>query len=467
MPAHLAPAQLDGDVLLLPEQTMLRAGAVPGHAAVVAGGVFTAVGPAASVIAAHPHLAPVELPRMLLAPGFIDVHHHLSQSFGKALSFGEPSEIFRRIWVPLEGSLDPEGIHLAAKLAALEALRGGFTTVVDAGARAPGATEAIAAAVREAGLRCVLATICNDGGGGGPGTDAAAILAAAHAHIARFEHDEMVRPSLAISIPEAASDGMLQQVSALCAEVGVIFQTHANEHLAAVERSLVARGQRPIQVLRSLGVLGPQTLLAHATMLTPDEIVALRDTDTAFAYNPVATWWKGNAAAPAGLLAALGVRFGLGTDGTRSDAFHLMNAAEATQRMAFGLPAGDFSTGGGWLWLDRATAGGAAAIGLGGVTGAIAPGLAADYLLLDLDVPEMLPSWDLGWELVRLANRDQVVATVVAGKVRLWHGWPVDWDARALMRRVRAMAGPAVALAPIHRVHPTSAQHRAAAEGAG
>lgn len=119
-----------------------------------------------------------------------------------------------------------------------------------------------------------------------------------------------------------------------------MFQTHANEHLAAVERSLVARGQRPIQLLHRLGVLGPQTLLAHATMLASDELVALCDTGTAVAYNPVASWWKGNAVAPAGLMAALGIRFGLGTDGTRSDAFHLMNAAEASQRVAFGLPAG-------------------------------------------------------------------------------------------------------------------------------
>lgn len=241
-----------------------------------------------------------------------------------------------------------------------------------------------------------------------------------------------------------------------------MFQTHANEHLAAIERSLVARGRRPIQLLHALGALGPQTLLAHATMLTPDEIVALRDTGAAVAYNPVATWWKGNAAAPAGLMAELGIRFGLGTDGTRSDAFLLMNAAEATQRLAFGLPAGDFSCGGGWLWLEHATAAAADAIGLARITGAIEPGLAADYLLIDLDVPEMLPSWDLGWELVRLANRDQIVASVVAGRLRLWRGWPVGWDARALMRRVAAMAGPAVARAPLHRIHPTSAAHRAA-----
>lgn len=462
MTATFGPADLAGDVLLLPEQTMLRAGPATDHAAVVSGGVFTAVGPAAGIVAAHPHLTPLPLPRTLLMPGFIDAHHHLSQSFGKALAFGEPSEIFRRIWVPLEGSLDAGSIHLAAKLAALEALRGGFTTVVDAGTRAAGATEAIAGAVREAGLRCVLGCICNDAGGGGPGTDAAAILDVAHRHVGQFEHDGLIRPSLAISIPEAATDAMLQRVAALCAEAGIMFQTHANEHLAAVERSLVARGQRPIQLLHRLGVLGPQTLLAHATMLTPDETVALRDTGTAVAYNPVASWWKGNAVAPAGLMAALGIRFGLGTDGTRSDAFHLMNAAEASQRVAFGLPAGDFSGGGGWLWLEHATAASAEAIGLGGVTGAIAPGLAADYLLLDLDVPEMTPSWDLGWELVRLANRDQIIATVVAGRLRLWRGWPLDWDGRALMRQVAAVAGPAIARAPIQRIHPLSAQHREA-----
>ncbi len=462
MTTSFGPADFAGDVLLLPEQLLLRTGSAADHAAVVSGGVFAAVGPAAAVMAAHPHLVPLPLPRTLLMPGFIDAHHHLSQSFGKALAFGEPSEIFRRIWVPLEGSLDPEGIHLAAKLAALEALRGGFTTVVDAGTRAVGATEAVAGAVREAGLRCVLGCICNDAGGGGPGADADAILHAAQGHVARFEQDALIRPSLAISIPEAATDTMLQRVSALCADAGVVFQTHANEHLAAVERSLVARGHRPIQLLHRLGVLGPQTLLAHATMLTPDETVALRDTSTAVAYNPVASWWKGNAVAPAGLMAALGIRFGLGTDGTRSDAFHLMNAAEASQRVVFGLPAGDFSVGGGWLWLDRATAGSAEAVGLGGVTGEIAPGLAADYLLIDLDVPEMTPSWDLGWELVRLANRDQIVATVVAGRLRLWRGWPPDWDGRALMRRVATLAGPAVARAPIQRIHPVSARHREA-----
>ncbi|MFG3756879.1 hypothetical protein, partial [Klebsiella pneumoniae] len=91
-----------------------------------------------------------------------------------------------------------------------------------------------------------------------------------------------------------------------------------------------------------------QMLLAHATLITPAELAMLRSTDAAVAYNPVASAWKGNAVAPAVLMDAMGIRFGLGTDGTRSDAFRLLDAAEAAQRYAFGLSIGDSSCGGGW-----------------------------------------------------------------------------------------------------------------------
>jgi cytosine/adenosine deaminase-related metal-dependent hydrolase len=142
---------------------------------------------------------------------------------------------------------------------------------------------------------------------------------------------------LAISIPEVASDEMLSAVYARCAESGAIFQTHVNEHLAAVERSLVQRGMRPLELLHHVGALGPQALVAHATLITASELDILRATDTAVSYNPVASQWKGNAVANATLMAMLGIRFGIGTDGTRSDGFRMIDAAEATQKLAFGL----------------------------------------------------------------------------------------------------------------------------------
>src|SRR5437867_1323773 len=451
------------ELLLVPECVMLRDGPVRDFAVVVSDHKFRDVGPAPEVMQRNTRLTAVEMPGKILMPGFIDAHHHLTQSFGKALAFGEPSEIFRRIWVPLEGSLDDELVYLTSKLAALESLRGGFTTVCDAGTRAKGSVDALAAATKDAGLRCVLGLICNDLGGGGPALDRKLIVTQAHEHLARWHGEGLVHPSLAVSIPEVASDQMLRDVSAMCADAGAIFQTHVNEHLAAVERSLVQRGMRPLELLHHVGALGPQALVAHATLVTPDELNILRETDTAVSYNPVASQWKGNAVAPAALMAALGIRFGIGTDSTRSDGFRMMDAAEATQKLAFGLTQGDASSGGGWLWLDHATCDGASAVGLGAITGEIATGKEADFLVVDIDVPEMQPSFDLAWELVRLANRDQVVAVFVAGKMRLWRGWPADWDGRALMQQVKKLAHDAVSKAPIQRIHSHSTEHRSKA----
>jgi 5-methylthioadenosine/S-adenosylhomocysteine deaminase len=448
------------ELLLVPKRLMLRDGSVSGHAVVVKAARFADIGLADEVCRRHPHLVPIQLSGHVLMPGFIDAHHHLTQSFGKSLAAGEPSEIFRRIWVPLEASMNDELVYKVSKVAALESLRGGFTTVCDAGTRAKGDIDAVTRATREAGLRCVLGLICNDGGNDSESDIRRDILLRAEQFIARWQGDAMVCPSLAISVPEAASDEMLVAVSHLCAESGIIFQSHVNEHLASVERSLVQRGRRPLELLDDLGVLGPQVLIAHATLVTPHELRMLQDTDTAVSYNPVASQWKGNAVAPALQMAELGIRFGLGTDATRSDAFRLLDAAEYAQRLAFGLATGDSSSGGGWTWLDHATHQGADAVGLGSAIGEIAVGKQADFLIVDIDVPELCPSIDLDWDLIRLGNRDQIAAVFVDGKLRLWDGWPVDWDGRALVQDLRELASRAIASAPIQRIHPLLAADR-------
>ena len=136
-------------------------------------------------------------------------------------------------------------------------------------------------------------------------------------------------------------------------------QIHANEHSVEVHASIESYGKRPIEYLYDLGALGSTTLLAHATLVTPGEIAMLVETDTAVSYNPVAAMWKGNAIAPALDYIRRGLRVGLGSDATRNDAFRMIDAAESAQRIAFGIPADDFSCGAGWTWFEAATQGGA------------------------------------------------------------------------------------------------------------
>ncbi|MGY4968997.1 amidohydrolase family protein [Streptomyces nigrescens] len=427
--------------LLVPEVLLLPEGPVRGRAVLVDGGRFRAAGPARQLLAQHRDLQPVRLDGHLLMPGFVDAHHHLTQSFGKAQSFGQPSEIFKTIWEPLEHALDEESAYVSAKLAALEALRGGFTTVADAGTRAPVDVRAVARGTEEAGIRCVLSKIVSNGTGG-------------PAHLARWDGHPLIHPSLAIAVPEDAPGKVIKRTADLCAEAGAVLQIHVNEHLASVERSLKSVGRRPLEHLHHLGALGPHTLGAHATLLTPAEMRLLADSGAAISYKPVASAWKGNGVAHATMLAAMGVRFGMGTDGTRADGFRLLDAGETAQRLAYGMAAGDSVCGAGRLWLEHATARSADALGLGRVTGEIAAGKAADYLVVDLNVPELTPSYDLEWELVRLAGRDQITAVVVNGKLRLWQGWPPDWDGPALVARAARLGPEVVRRAGLQRVAP-------------
>ncbi|MEU8890864.1 amidohydrolase family protein [Streptomyces sp. NPDC048442] len=430
-----------GRKLLVPELLMLPTGVARGQAVLVDGGKFREVGPAAGLVAAHRDLEPVRLDGHLIMPGFVDAHHHLTQTFGKAQSFGQPSEIFKTIWEPLEHALDGESAYLSAKLAALEALRGGFTTVADAGTRAPVDVAVVARGTEEAGLRCVLSRIVSGGKGG-------------EEHLGRWGAHPLIHPSLAVAVPEDATREVLKTTADLCREAGAVLQIHVNEHLASVERSLKSVGRRPVEYLHHIGVLGPHLLGAHATLLTPGEMKMLADSGAAISYNPVASAWKGNAVAHATMLAAMGVRFGTGTDGTRGDGFRLVDAAETAQRLAYGMAAGDSSCGAGRMWLEYATSLGADALGLGKVTGTIAAGMAADFLVVRTDVPEMTPSWDLEWELVRLANRDQITAVVVAGRLRLWKGWPLDWDGPALVAKAARVGPEVVRRAGLQRVEP-------------
>lgn len=450
-------------LILAPEKLLTQDGVRQGYGAAVRDGKFLKVDALDAVRQAHPELKVLNLPGKLLMPGFVDSHQHLAQAFGKALAFGEPSEIFKRVWIPLEGFLTDELVYLSGKLAALEALRGGITTLCDAGARSGNDLATLAQSVTEVGARCVLGYICNDSNAEGVEGDARRkdILQQAQAHLSRFDGNGLVTPSLAVSIPEAASNSLLQSVYKLCEESGRIFQTHVNEHLAAVERSIIARKLRPLEHLAAAGALGPATLAAHVTLVTPAELTLLARSGAAVSYCPVASQWKGNAVAPALQMHELGVRLGLGTDGTRSDGFRLMDAAEASQRLTTGLAVGDFSCGAGSLWLDMATRGGANTVGLGQVTGSIAAGLEADFLLVDLQVPEFTPSWDLPWDLIRFGNRSQIEAVFVHGRMRLWQGWPTDWDAHAMMRRINERAASVVAQAPIVRVHGTCVDYLA------
>lgn len=450
----------DSDYALAPDLVWTSAGALEGYVLAVSAGKITSLMPLEAFATNHPQTTITALPGRAIVPGFIDAHTHLGQAFGKAITGGEPAQIWRRIWAPMEHSYDAETVYVSSKWMFLEALRGGFTCIANFAVVNREKAEATHRAARDVGIRLVSCTGSALPVDGTTPPDAIqvsdaidAALVRAEAHIASCASETLITPSLCVPAVQGAPGELMRALSRFCAEKGVLFQIHTNEHHVEVHWSVSNYGKRPLECFAEFDAVGPHTLHHHCTLVTDAEIELLRETGSGVSYNPQASAWKGDRVAPALAFASRGVRFGIGTDSTRSDALRLLESAETAQRMAQGMQLADFSCGAAWTWIDAATRGSADVSGLGQVTGSLQPGMRADFLVLDRNAPEVLPSWDFEWELVRLYNRDQIDAVVVDGRTVMEHRQPVGWDARTFLSDNRQRALDAVLNAPITRRH--------------
>ena len=406
---------------------------------------------------------PVRMKGAAMLPGILDVHHHIIEPFVKALTCGEPAQMWKRIWLPLEAGLTEQSAYLGAKWTFLEALRGGITTIVDHGIRTRTIADAINRAADDTGIRLVSSTGVYDLKNFSTSArtpdlvkDIDAAIRIAEQHIDDCKAFARVSPSLACGTVQSNSGDMIKALARFCRDRRILFQIHANEHTLEVHASIEATGRRPIEYLGDLGALGPTTLIAHATLVTGAEMELLQATDTAVAYNPVAAIWKGNAIAPALDYMTRGIRVGLGSDATRNDGLRMIDAAEACQRIAFGIPRDDFSCGAGWRWVDAATRGGADAALLGNEVGVLAPGRKADFLLLDCRGPELRPRWDFTWEVVRYCDRADILATFVEGEPVQIGGRSTRFDSVAFLDDAEAEGVQAVHDAGLIRLHGTA-----------
>lgn len=141
-----------------------------------------------------------------------------------------------------------------------------------------------------------------------------------------------------------------------------------------------------------LDLLGPRTILSHATDLSERAIAIMAETGTSAAHHPRAAriyLYPGRCPVPE--LIDAGVTVGLGADGPppnrNCDIFLDMKAAMRLQRVHFKdadvMPAGKL--------LEMATIDGYKALGLDRELGSVEPGKKADLITVDLFQPHLYP----------------------------------------------------------------------------
>nr|WP_206070060.1 8-oxoguanine deaminase [Nodosilinea sp. P-1105] len=337
--------------------------------------------------------------RHLVLPGLVNTHHHFFQTLTRVVPGAQDSSLFD--WLsalyPLWQQLTPEAIRLSAQVAAAELIYSGCTTASDHLYLFPnGCTlDDEIAAVQTTGLRFHASrgsmSVGQSQGGLPPDSlveQEDHILKDCQRLIEQY-HDNrpyaMVRITLAPCSPFSVSTDLMRESAALARSYpGVRLHTHLAENNADVDYSLSRFGLTPGDYAASVGWLGEDVWHAHCVKLDDRAIHSFGQTGTGVAHCPCSNMRLASGMAPIRAMLDCGVPVGLGVDGSASnDGSHLL--AEA--RQAFLMARVREETASALTArqaLGIATRGGARVLGRQDI-GQLAPGMAADFVALDLD----------------------------------------------------------------------------------
>jgi 5-methylthioadenosine/S-adenosylhomocysteine deaminase len=232
----------------------------------------------------------------------------------------------------------------------------------------------------------------------------------------------LIEMCLAPHAPYTVSDRSFERISLLAADLNCPIHVHLHETRQEIEESEHQHGCRPIARFDRLGLMSSRLIAVHAVHLLPAEIELLAHTGVHVAHCPTSNLKLAAGIAPMTEIDALGINFGLGTDGAASnnrlDIFHEMRHAALLAKGA----SGDATALTAHRTLAAATIGGARALGMGERIGSLKTGKAADMISVRLDHWELQPCFDPASHIVYAAGREHVSNVWVAGEAVLQNG---------------------------------------------
>lgn len=386
------------------------------YSVAVKGGAIEAVLPTPRAIEAYPDYRRVDLPEHVLIPGLVNAHTHAAMTLMRGLA--DDLALMRwlqeHIWPAEAKHVSAQFVHDGTLLACAEMLRGGVTCFNDMYFFPEAAVEA----TLEAGMRGSFGMIVLDF----PtvyASDPDDYIAKGLALRDRYRDHPMLSFCLAPHAPYTVSDRSFGKIATLAAELDCPVHCHVHETEDEIARSVAEHGVRPLERLRSLGIVGPNLISVHSVHLSADEIALLATHGSSVAHCPTSNLKLASGFAPVAALVAEGVNVGLGTDGAASnnrlDGFQEMRQAallaKAVARNAEAIPA--------HTALRLATLGGARALGLDTRIGSIEPGKRADLAAVRLAGPELVPIFDPVSHLVYCAGRGDVTHVWVDGEEKM------------------------------------------------
>lgn len=380
----------------------------------------------------------------VVMPGLVNAHMHcystLVRGLGKAAPSRDFQEVLRNLWWRLDRKLTLDDVEVSAQVILIDAIRKGTTTLVDHHA-SPGAVrgslDRIARAVKVSGLRACLCYEVSDRDGEGV-TEEGLEENAAFARRCTSEQDPQLRALFGLHAAFTLSDRTLERASALGRGLGIGFHVHVAEAASDVAQNRERHGRSPVARLAAHGLLGEQSIAAHAVHVDTEDMEILASSGTFVVHNPQSN--LNNAVGIANVIEMVrrGVRVGLGTDAMTVGMLEELRAGLWAQHLRQDDPSCGFLELTDTLFArnpELASQLWCAPLGV------LEEGAAADVILVDYHPPTPLEEGTVLGHLVFGISQAVVDTTICGGRI-LMEGrrLQLDLDEAALAARSRELA---------------------------
>jgi guanine deaminase len=405
----------------------------------------------------------VEAAGFLIHPGLVNAHMHGHGGLARGQGDKWTLELLLAAAPWIGGGRSLADKKLSALICAAEMALKGCTAAYDLYAEIPLPTreglDAVAEAYAEVGIRAVIAPMVADrtlfeavpGLRDAlpdalraaverlrlrPAEETLAAIAEVLRHWRWEAHD--IRAAVAPTIPHHCADAFLCGCARLAREHGVGLHSHVGESKVQAVAGMRLYGKTLLAHLDGLGLVGPEFTAAHAVWLDDDDLRRVAGRGASIAHNPGSNMRLGNGMFPLRRALDLGVNVGLGTDGANcSDNQNMYEAMRYASMVSKAQTPDPRAWAGAEEVYRAATEGSARALGFRDV-GAVAPGMKADIVFVDLSAITWIPhNWSVN-QLVHAEDGTSVRHVMVGGRFVVRDGRLLTLDLRKLAAEAEA-----------------------------
>ena len=395
-------------------------------------GRFTHVGPGApkdgaDVVDGHGFAA---------VPGFVNGHAHVAMSPLRGIADDRDLAGFLETLFEVDARRTERDVAAGARAGVAEMLLSGTTSFLDLYYF----EDAVAGAVDTLGIRGFLGWAVLDAA---LTTQKGVPLENAAAFFARWKDSPRVSPLVAPQGVYVCGEETWLGAKQLAERTKTLVHYHLAETRKEVHEHEAKTGARPALWLEQIGFLGPGQVAAHAVWLTGEEIEILGRRRVGIAHCPSSNAkLASGGVAPVVELRAAGATVGLGTDSVASNnslsmlrEMHVAALFQKNQRWDARVLAAQEV-------LDMATIDGARLLGRESDLGSLEVGKRADFLLVRLDHPTLVPARPeaIVSHLAYSASEEAIDSVYVEGEPVVRHRALVRGDWHRIRREAEAAA---------------------------